>query len=143
MLKGIHPLLHADLLHVLAAMGHGDELAVVDRNYPAVATAARLVRLDGTDVITAVQAILTVFPVDTFIDEPVQRMQIVGAPDEIPQVQKEFLAACEAAEERAIGMGSVSRADFYARARDAFAVVVTSEARSYGCFFLTKGVIND
>jgi len=142
-LKGVHPLISADLLYVLASMGHGDELAIVDRNYPAVSRGRRLVRLDGADVIQAAEAILGLFPLDTFVDVPVLRMEVVGAPDELPAVQKEFLAACEASERRAITMGSLPRQQFYLRAHDAFAVVATSEPRPYGCFLITKGVIFD
>jgi len=142
-LKGIHPLLNADLLYVLAAMGHGDEIAIVDRNYPAASTARRLVRLDGVGVIEAADVILSVLPVDTFTETPVLRMEVVGAPSDLPAVQKAFLAACEASEQRQITMGSLPRDQFYARAREAFSIVATTEPRPYGCFLLTKGVIND
>jgi len=141
MLKTIHPLLNADLLHALQAMGHGDELAIVDRNYPAHATARRLVRLDGTDIKAAATAILSVFPVDTFVEPALFRMQVVGSPDEITAVQQDFLDIAEAAEGRALTIGGLDRFAFYERARSAFAVVATSEARPYGCFLLVKGVI--
>lgn len=141
MLKGIPELLNADVLYVLAAMGHGDELALVDRNFPAASTAKRLVRLDGTDVCTAGRAILSLFPLDTFVDQPVTRMEIVGDPAAIPDVQSEFAKLAEEAEGRPITLASLSRHAFYARARDAFAVIATSESRPYGCFLLTKGVI--
>jgi len=83
MLKGIDPLLHADLLHVLALMGHGDELVIADRNFPAVSVSRRLVRLDGVDAVRAIDAILRVFPLDSYVDDPVVRMQVVDSPDEI------------------------------------------------------------
>jgi L-fucose mutarotase len=139
MLKGVDPLLSADLLYVLAAMGHGDEVAVVDRNFPATSTAKRLVPLAGSGVVPAAAAILSVLPLDTFVESPVLRMEVVGAPDEVPAVQREFLSVCEESEGRGLRMGSLSRHDFYARARHAFAVVMTSEERPYGCFLLTKG----
>jgi L-fucose mutarotase len=140
-LKGIDELISADLLYVLAAMGHGDQIAVVDRNFPAVSTARRLVRIDGASVTDAGRAILTLLPLDTFVEAPVLRMEMVGSPDELPRVQNEFLALCEASEHRPITMGSLTRETFYERTRQAFAVVVTSESRPYGCFLLTKGVI--
>jgi L-fucose mutarotase len=140
-LKGIDELISADLLYVLAAMGHGDQIAVVDRNFPAVSTARRLVRIDGASVTDAGRAILTLLPLDTFVEAPVLRMEMVGSPDELPGVQNEFLALCEASEQRPITMGSLTRETFYERTRQAFAVVVTSESRPYGCFLLTKGVI--
>jgi L-fucose mutarotase len=141
MLKRIDPLLNADLLYVLAAMGHGDELAVVDNNFPATSHAQRLVRVEGVDTTAAGRAILSVFPLDTFVDEPLVRMEVVGAPDEVTFVQADFHRLAEAAEGRAVSMGSLPRHAFYDRARAAFAVVSTSETRPYGCFLLVKGVI--
>jgi L-fucose mutarotase len=141
MLKGIDPLLNADLLYVLAAMGHGDELALVDNNFPATSHAQRLVRLDGVDTSVAGRAILTVFPLDTFVDEPLLRMEVVGAPDDVTPVQAEFHRLAEAAEGRDLSMGSLERHAFYERARSAFAIVSTSDARPYGCFLLVKGVV--
>jgi len=143
LLKNLDPLLHADLLHALAAMGHGDELALVDRNFPAAALARRLVRLDGVGVVRVGQAILSVFPLDSFVEHPVLRMAVVGDPQEIPLVQREFQEAIDRAESRPWPMGQVERFAFYERARDAFAVVATGEDRAYGCFLLKKGVIFD
>jgi L-fucose mutarotase len=141
MLKNIDPLLNADLLHVLAAMGHGDDIALVDRNFPATANARRLIRLTGADVVAVGRAVLSVFPLDSFVDHPVRRMQIVGKPDEVPPVQQDFQKVVDAAEGRAWPMGSIERFAFYEAARQAFAVVATSESRPYGCFLLKKGVI--
>ncbi len=143
MLKGLDPLLGEDLLYVLAAMGHGDQLELVDRNFPAPSMSRRLVRLAGADLVIAARAILSVLPLDTFVDQPVVRMEVVGAPNEVPQVQAEVLALCQEAEGRELEMGSLRREDFYARAKEAFAVVATSEARPYGCLLFTKGVLND
>ena len=141
MLKGIPALLNADVLYILAAMGHGDELALVDRNFPATATAKRLARLDGASIVCAGQAILSVFPLDTFVAEPVNRMEVVGFPDEIPDVQRDFAELAGHAEGRPVAVASLERSAFYARTREAFAVISTSEARPYGCFLLTKGVV--
>lgn len=143
MLKNIDPLLSADLLQVLAAMGHGDDLALVDRNFPAAANAKRLIRLDGADIIAAGRAILSVYPLDSFVDHPVMRMQMVGKPDEVPSVQQDFQKIIDAAEGRHWPMGSIERFAFYEAARHAFAVVATNEGRPYGCFLLKKGVIFD
>ena len=141
MLKGIDPLLNADLLYALAAMGHGDELALVDNNFPATSHAQRLVRLDGVDTAAAARAILTLLPLDTFVEEPLVRMEVVGATADVTPVQSELHALAEAAEGRSLAIGSLSRHEFYDRARSAFAVVATSESRPYGCFLLVKGVI--
>ncbi|MGD0809951.1 MAG: RbsD/FucU domain-containing protein [Acidimicrobiales bacterium] len=143
MLKGLDPLLGEDVLYVLAAMGHGDQVALVDRNFPAASMSRRLVRLAGADMVTAARAVLSVLPLDTFVDRPVTRMEVVGAPSEVPQVQAEVLALCQESEGREFEMGSLRREEFYAHAKEAFAVVATSEARPYGCVLLTKGVLFD
>lgn len=143
MLKGVHPLLGPDLLHVLASMGHGDELALVDRNFPAVSHATRIVPMLGADMAAASEAILSVLPLDSFVPEPVLRMEVVGEPNAVPPVQQEFVALCRRAEGREVQVGSLPRKEFYRRAGEAFAVVTTSEPRAYSCFLLVKGVIHD
>jgi L-fucose mutarotase len=140
-LKGIDPLLSPDLLGVLARMGHGDQLALVDRNYPAASSGRPVVRLDGADLPATARAILSVFPLDTFVAEPVARMEVVGDRDAVPDVQQEAITLAEEAEGRPVGVENLERFAFYARVREAFAVVATSEARPYGCLLLTKGVV--
>jgi L-fucose mutarotase len=141
MLKGLDPLLHADLLYVLAAMGHGDELAIVDRNFPAVSFGARVVRLDGIGAPRALQAILTVFPLDDFVDTPAIRMETLGNPADEPAVCREFREVIDRVEGPRWELGKLDRFAFYDRTRAAFAVVVTGESRLYGNLLLTKGVI--
>ena len=141
MLKNIDPLLNADLLHTLRAMGHGDELVMVDANFPATSVAQRLIRLDGVDVIRAGEAILSVFPLDSFVEHTVLRMEVVDKPNEVPEVQREFQHIVDQSAGRAIALGSIERHAFYARAKQAYAVVATSERRPYGCFVLVKGVL--
>jgi L-fucose mutarotase len=138
-LKGIPELIDPELLYVLASLGHGDDLAIVDRNYPAVSTGQRVVHLRGVDVVTAAEAILRLVPVDTFVDEPVTRMEVVGDAEDIPEVQRAFLHVVSRAAGREVRMASLPRFDFYERVRRAFAVVATSEARPYGCFLITTG----
>src|SRR3954453_6123930 len=123
MLKGLDPLLAPDLLHALAAMGHGDELALVDRNYPATSTSQRLIRLDGTDTAAAARAILGLLPLDTFVEEPIIRMQVVGDPDEGPPVQQALARLAGQLEGRPVAMGSLERFAFYEQARGAFVTV--------------------
>ncbi len=147
MLLGVPSIINADLLWVLGAMGHGDVLAVVDRNFPADSVSRhtvskRLVHIDGVNDTQAMKAILTLFPLDTFIDEQVQHMQVVGEPDTHLEVHTEVLAECQAVMPDA-AMGSIERFAFYEAARQSFAVVQTSEDRPYGCFLLTKGVVFD
>jgi L-fucose mutarotase len=139
MLKGIDALLGPELLMALASMGHGDELAVVDRNFPAVSVARRLVRLDGVSLSEAATAIFSVFPIDTFVDQPLVRMEVVGEPSQVTAVQQEFLDIAQRAEGRDLQMGSLERFDFYRRAADAFAIVATGEPRGYGNFVISKG----
>lgn len=143
MLKLIDPLLTSDLLWALAAMGHGDEICVCDANFPAqtIAGANELIHLPGTDAAIAVRAILSLMPLDGFVEAPARRMEVVGRPDEIPPVQREVQAEIDRAEGRAWPMGSLERFAFYEAARNAFAVVATGEARGYGCFLLKKGVL--
>jgi L-fucose mutarotase len=139
MLKGIDPLLNAELLEILASMGHGDELAIVDRNFPAVSFARRLVRLSGVDVSTVATAIFSVLPVDSYVDQPLTRMEVVGDPSVVTPVQQEFLDIAQRAEGRHLSMGSLERFAFYRQASSAFAIVATGEARGYGNFLISKG----
>jgi L-fucose mutarotase len=139
-LKGIDPLLSPDLLHVLASMGHGDEIVLVDALYPAVTNAQRLVRLPGCDLPTAARAVLSVLPLDSFIDQPMATMAMVDTPEVVPEVQEEVLSLATAAEGRQIGMDLVERFAFYERSRRAFAIVQTGELRPYGNVIFTKGV---
>jgi L-fucose mutarotase len=141
MLKGLNSLLSPELLYVLAQMGHGDELALVDRNFPATACAQRLVRLDGCDLPTAAAAILSVLPLDTFVPRPVAAMQVVDEPETVPQVQAEVFEIARRLEGREFNVERVERFAFYERTKRAFAVVATTEPRPYGCVIFVKGVI--
>jgi len=148
MLKGISPVLGAEALWVLAAMGHGDDLALVDRNFPAAEVAARtvtgrLVRLDGVDATAAARAIFRLLPIDDFVDDPIRRMEVVGEPDTMLEVHREVLAEARAAEGRDVPLASIERHAFYAAARQAFAVIQTTESQPYGCFLIRKGVVFD
>ena len=146
MLKNIPPLLTPDLLWCLAAMGHGDDVAVVDANFPARAVASkttfgRPVEISGGDVPETLAAVLSVLPLDTFVPEPVLRMQVVGQPDEIPPAQADALAVLRSADPDA-KTGSLERFAFYEAAKQSFAVVqARGEMRPYGCLLLKKGVI--
>ncbi|MFD4506352.1 RbsD/FucU family protein [Streptomyces sp. NPDC058457] len=141
MLKGLDPLLTPELLYALARMGHGDTIALVDRNFPAHSVNDRVIRLDGADVVAAGRAVLGLLPLDTFVAEPVARMQVVGDTDSQPAVQTQFLAAADEQAGRSVAVEALERQAFYARARAAFAVVITGEDRPYGCFILSKGVL--
>jgi L-fucose mutarotase len=146
MLKNIDPLLNADVLYALRAMGHGDAVILCDANFPADSVArqtvlGRLLRIDGVDSARAAQAILSVFPLDTFVEHAAQRMEVVDQPDEIPAVQAEVQREIDRALGRSSPMGSIERFAFYERARQSYCVIATGERRFYGCFVLQKGVI--
>ena len=145
MLKGINPLLNADVLQVLRAMGHGDDLIIADTNFPSESVAkltphGKLLRIDR-DAAEVVEAVLSVYPLDTFVDDAAARMEIVGSPDEVPPVQQEVQAKIDAANETPLPMISIERYAFYERSKKAYAVIQTHERRFYGCFAFRKGVI--
>ncbi|MBV9749806.1 MAG: ribose ABC transporter [Acetobacteraceae bacterium] len=140
MLKTLDPLLSPDLLHILAAMGHGDELAIVDANFPAAALARRLVRLDGIEAPRALAAVLSLLPLDDFVDAPLAVMRDPDAKED-PPVLAAFRQAARAAEGRDVAFEALDRFAFYDRTRSAFAVLATGEQRLYGCILAKKGVI--
>ncbi|MES2666013.1 MAG: RbsD/FucU domain-containing protein [Pseudomonadota bacterium] len=146
MLKGIDNRLNAEVLGCLRAMGHGDVLIVCDTNFPAdqVARATvtgKLLRMENLTAAQAINAILTVLPLDTFVPDFAGRMEMVGDAATLPPVQIEVQAEIDAAEGQPRPMISIERFAFYDMARTAYAVVQTGERRFYGCFMLRKGVI--
>ena len=146
MLKGLDHRLNADVLYALRAMGHGDTLVISDTNFPADRIAREtvlgsLLRMENLTCAQAVEAVLSVFPLDTFVDDFAGRMEVVGDPTRIEPVQAEVQLAIDAAEGRPRPMISIERFDFYDRAKTAYAVIQTGEQRFYGCFILRKGVI--
>ena len=140
MLKGLNPLLGPELLALLRAMGHGDEIAIVDGNYPALTDARRLVRADGHALIPVLDAILSVLPIDEAVPQAIFRAVNAKAPDRPEPVHGEVEALC-----RRMAPGHpvvpLPPAEFYARVKQAFAVVATSEPRFYANVILRKGVI--
>lgn len=146
MLKGIDNRLNAEVLGCLRAMGHGDVLIIADTNFPSDSVAratvtGQLLRMENLTAAEAMQAILSVLPLDTFVDDFAGRMEIVGDATSIPPVQAEVQAEIDAAEGRPRPMIGVERFAFYDMARQAYAVIQTGERRFYGCFMLRKGVI--
>ena len=138
MLKNVHPLLTSDLLSVLTSMGHGNEIAIVDANFPAAACAQQLIAMPGINVTEIMDAILTVFPLDDFVEQPVSYMR---APREELPIYKEFAASVVKGEGRKIELAGIAPSDFYTRAQNAFAVIASGERRLYGNVLLRKGVI--
>ena len=143
MLKGIDPLLNADVLYALRAMGHGDDLIIADTNFPSDSVARETVlgevlRIDRPAA-EVVKAVLSVYPIDTFVDDAAARMEVVGEPDTILPVMEEVQAEVSAADGPT--MMTIERFAFYERAKQAYAVIQTGERRFYGCFALRKGVV--
>jgi L-fucose mutarotase len=148
MLKRIPAFIDAELLWVLAAMGHGDRLAVVDRNFPARAIALqtrsqRLVTLGGMDAPASIGGMLELLPLDSFVRAPLAWMDPVDQPGAVLPVHADVLAVCRRAEGRDLGHEVIARHEFYDAATRCFAVVQNAESRPYGCFILTKGVVFD
>ena len=146
MLKSLDPLLNADVLHALRAMGHGDDLIICDTNFPADSVArqtvlGKLLRIDGVSSARAARAILSVMPLDSFVEKPAGRMEVVGKPTEVLPVMTEVQAEIDKAEGRSWPMGSIERFAFYDLAKKAYCVIATGETRFYGCFVFKKGVI--
>jgi L-fucose mutarotase len=140
MLKGLDPVLGPDLLATLRAMGHGDEIALVDGNYPGLEHARRLVRADGHGVIRLLDAILSLMPIDDFVEHALFRATVSGDLDALAPVHSEMIATCRKWEPQR-ALIPLPPAEFYTRVRAAHTIVQTSEARLYGNIILRKGVI--
>ncbi|KAB2699641.1 RbsD/FucU domain-containing protein [Ochrobactrum sp. GPK 3] len=138
MLKNINPLLTGSLLSILADMGHGDDLVIVDANYPAQASGVPVLDFPGISATAMAEAVLSVLPLDDFVDKPAAVMK---APNETPAIYGEFEAVIAVAEGRKIAVDPLERFAFYDRATEAFAVIRTGERRLYGNIILKKGVI--
>ena len=141
MLINIDPILSPEILHTLRSMGHGDKLILSDSNFPAYSMNSRVHRLDGVDAARAAKAILSIFPLDSFIESPIQRMEIDGKPDEINEVHQDLIDTVKKVSGDNWKVGSVERQKFYIEAKKAMAVITTSDTRPYGCFMFTKGVL--
>ncbi|RVM20511.1 RbsD/FucU family protein [Sinorhizobium meliloti] len=140
MLKGISPILSPELLSTLRAMGHGDEIALVDGNYPGLEHARRLIRLDGHPLVPVLDAVLSILPIDDFVPEAIFRATVKQDRDALDPVHRDIIACCRK-HEPAQPVVPLLRADFYQRVKAAHAVVQTSEPRLYGNVILRKGVI--
>lgn len=146
MLKGINPILNAELLHALMLMGHGDQLVLCDINHPAQTIAQKttygqLINLSGCGLENAAAAILTLFPLDNFVEAPVKRMQIVGDPDKEVPIFATMQRVIDDAEGRSVQVEALERFAFYEEAKRSFAIVRTSDPGPYGCFIFSKGVV--
>jgi len=142
MLKGIPRNVSPELMRVLMEMGHGDEIVLADGNFPAASHAQRLVRADGHSLPAILESILHFLPLDTFVETPAAVMRPVDSDAAEPPIWQDFRDLLEAAEGRAFRLELVERFDFYDRAKQAFAIVATSESAIYANLILKKGGIS-
>ena len=140
MLKRIPAILSPDLLHALRAMGHGDEIALVDANYPAESAGPPVIRLDGVGMNDLIEAVLTLMPLDTYVDDQAFAMEVVGDPNKREQTHKDFDALVKK-HEPTMKLSLIERSAFYERVKGAYALVQTGERRLYGNILLKKGII--
>ena len=135
-----------ELLYCLAQMGHGDELVIADRNFPATSTALqtcfqKVIPMPGFNALAVIKTITSLLPLDGFVDHAAVRMEIDGVPEEMNETHTAVFSFLETVIPDGAGLGHIPRSEFYERARRAYAVVRTSEDIPYGCYILRKGVI--
>ena len=141
MLKDIDPLLTGRLLRLLDELGHGDVVGLVDRNFPAYRYGAPVVDLRGADTRSAARALLSVLPLDGFVEHSISRMEVDGSPEEVTTATAALQEAADEAEGRRVDIASVERFAFYDMAEGAMAFVQTGETVPYACYLLRKGVV--
>ncbi|MEJ2748097.1 MAG: L-fucose mutarotase [Anaerolineae bacterium] len=140
MLKGISPLFSPELLATLYRMGHGDEIVLADAHFPGDSMNDLVIRADGLKIADLLDAILPLFVLDEYVDDPVAMMACVPGDEPDPAVEADYQAAIDRHAPDAPAITFVERFAFYERAKKAFAVVMTGEARKYGNIILKKGV---
>ena len=141
MLINVNPLISPEILQLIRSMGHGDKFVLSDANFPSYSHANKLFRMDGLNIPQAAEALLSHFPLDSFIPNPVERMEIDGMPNEINEVHQDLIDTVKKVSGDNWKVGSVERQKFYIEAKKAMAVITTSDTRPYGCFMFTKGVL--
>jgi len=140
MLKGISPLFSPELLAALYRMGHGDEIVLADAHFPADSVHDFVIRADGLKIADLLDAILPLFPLDEYVDDPLVMMACVPGDEPDPAVESDYQAALARWAPNAPAIQFVERFAFYERAKTAFVVVITGETRKYGNIMLKKGV---
>ncbi|SMC59003.1 L-fucose mutarotase [Fulvimarina manganoxydans] len=141
MLRNIPAILSPDLLMILRAMGHGDEIVIADANFPATSMGQRVARLDGIPATDVLEAVLRIMPLDAFVEDPALTMQVVGNPSAVPDIVARFQEIVNSEADNPAEIQTLERFAFYERAKGAYAVVQTGETRLYGNIILKKGVI--
>ena len=144
MLKHIPPILTPELLKVLMEMGHGDEIVIADGNFPGAAIAQRLIRLDGHGVPELLDAILEVFPLDTYVEHPVNLMEVMPGDDVETPIWDTYKEIVEKHDKRGgDAIGHIERFAFYDEAKKVYAIIATGESALYANIMLQKGVVVD
>ena len=141
MLINVNPLISPEILQLIRSMGHGDKFVLSDANFPSYSHANKLYRMDGLNIPQAAEALLSHFPLDSFISHPVERMEIDGKPEEVNEVHQDLIDIVKKVSGDNWKVGSVERQKFYIEAKKTMAVITTSDTRPYGCFMFTKGVL--
>lgn len=141
MLKGVSPVISPELMTIMMRMGHGDELVIADGNFPAESHAQRIIRADGHGAGILLDNVLRFLPLDTFVPQPAAVMRPVDEGAAEPRIWSEFQSLMNEHEQRTVEIEQVERFDFYERARQAFAIVATSETALYANLILKKGVV--
>jgi L-fucose mutarotase len=141
MLKGIPSILPPDLLKILMEMGHGDEIVIADGNFPAASHAQRLVRCDGLGVPQLLDAILQLFPLDTFVKHSAALMAVVPGDNYTPEIWPVYKKIAQKHASHFPDFEMMERHAFYERAKKAYAVVATGEMARYGNIILKKGLV--
>jgi L-fucose mutarotase len=144
MLKGISRIIPPELLKVLMEMGHGDDLVIADGNFPGASMAQRLVRCDGSSGPEVLDAILRLFPLDTFVERPVGLMAVVPGDSYQPVIWEEYRQIIQRHEPSSFSdFEYIERFAFYERAKKAYAIVATGELARYANIIMKKGVLKE
>ncbi len=144
MLKGIPKILSPQMLKVLCEMGHSDRIVIADGNFPAEAIGknAIVIRADGHNATDLLDAVLSVFPLDTYVSHPVNLMQVMPGDDVETPIWNEYKRIVEKYDERGAEIfGEIERFEFYRQAQTAYAIIATGESAIYANIMLQKGVI--
>lgn len=144
MLKGIPKILSPELLKVLCEMGHSDRLVIADGNFPveSIGKNVKVVRMDGHGTCEILEAVLRLFPLDTYVDHPVNLMQVMPGDDVETPIWDSYYDIVRNADERGeSAVGQIERFEFYEQARSAYAIIATGEGALYANIMLQKGVV--
>lgn len=141
MLKNIPKILSPELVKTLMEMGHGDEIVLADGNFPAEAIGKRVIRCDGHGVCELLDAVMQLFPLDTYTDKPVMLMEVVKGDPVVPTIWDSYRDIINTYEPQNCKIEMIERFAFYERAKNAYAVVATGEEAIYANIILKKGVV--